>query len=75
MANIAYLQALIETDRFYGGNNTVEQTIKLHEHDMWLDCGGQWGIIVDENPREVDVEDYLEAWDDFCEGKCVGWVD
>ena len=20
-------------------------------------------------------EDYLEAWNDFCENKCVGWID
>lgn len=67
MANRAYLKDLLETNRFYGGNLSVEQCINLYEHDTWLDNGGYgW---------DTKKEDYLEAWDAFCEGRCVGWQD
>ena len=39
-ANKAYLEQLLETNRFYGGNNTVEQCIRLNDHDAWLANGG-----------------------------------
>ena len=70
MANRYYLQNLIKTDEFYGGNNTVEQTIRLYEHDLRQTCCGKYDIVVDENPKEYVNEDYLEAWDAWCEGRC-----
>ena len=60
MANRIHLQGLLETNRLYGGNLSVEQCVELYERDTWLADGG---------------EDYLEAWDAFCEGRCVGWQD
>lgn len=74
MANVEYLKLLLETDKFYGGNNTVEQTIRLYENDLFISCGG-YNVMINENPEPFDVEDYLEAWDDFCEDRCVGWID
>lgn len=47
MANAEYLKLLLETDKFYGGNNTVEQTIRLYEHDSFISCGGYNGMLVD----------------------------
>lgn len=38
-ANKAYLEQLLETNRFYGGNNTAEQCIRLNDHDAWLESG------------------------------------
>ena len=74
MANAEYLKLLLETDKFYGGNNTVEQTIRLYEHDLFISCSG-YNVMINENPESCDVEDYLEALDDFCEDRCVGWID
>lgn len=54
-ANKAYLEQLLETNRFYGGNNTVEQCIRLNDHDNWLENGGY--VSYDESGVRDDVLD------------------
>ena len=54
-ANREYLQQLLETNRFYGGNNTVVQCIRLNDYDNWLESGGY--MSYDESGVRDDVLD------------------
>jgi len=46
-ANKAYLEQLLETNRFYGGNNTVEQCIRLNDYDTSYDESGVRDDVLD----------------------------
>lgn len=72
VGNRELLVDLLSVNNLNGGHMTVTECIdfylqaKFEKHEDFIASGGFMAGSLD---------DYLEAWDNFCEDKCVGWVD